>query len=133
MLHVPPAPLDFEELLAAERNVLRGQVRVGASQQVVAVEVLLGLDLRGVDAELAGRGRAEVAVRPGLSAILPRSSPRLKSLSLSVSSIRVVSWETSCLRRCWSRVAASGLWQITNRSVPEIRTSWTRMFWAISP
>ncbi|MGO4752195.1 hypothetical protein AB4212_26900 [Streptomyces sp. 2MCAF27] len=80
LLHVPPAPLDFEELLVTERDVLGGQARVGVSQQVLAVEVLLGLDLRGVDAELAGRCGAEVAVEAGLAGDLP---PELASLELA--------------------------------------------------
>src|SRR5579875_2594491 len=45
LLHVPPAALGFQELLVAGRDVLSGQVRVGAAEQVLAVEVLLGLHL----------------------------------------------------------------------------------------
>jgi hypothetical protein len=41
-LHVPPAAFDFEELLVAQRDVLGGQVRVAAAQQVLAVQVGLG-------------------------------------------------------------------------------------------
>ncbi|MEU5547907.1 hypothetical protein AB0G85_37305, partial [Streptomyces sioyaensis] len=85
LLHVPPASLDFEELLVAERDVFRGQVRVGASQQVLAVEVLLGLDLRGVDAEFAGRGGAEVAVEAGLAGDL---SSEVAALELAVVRVR---------------------------------------------
>jgi hypothetical protein len=56
LFHVPPAPLDFEELLVTEGDVLGRQMRIGASQQVLAVEVLLSLDLGGVEAEFAGPG-----------------------------------------------------------------------------
>jgi hypothetical protein len=47
-LHVAPVALDFEELLAGQRDVLDGRLRVGGPEQVLAVEVLLGLDLRRV-------------------------------------------------------------------------------------
>jgi hypothetical protein len=57
-----------------------------------------------------------------LVAIFPRSSPRLNSLNASEASIRSVSWATSWVRVCASRSAASGLWQMTNRSVSLIRT-----------
>ena len=39
LLHVAPAALDFQELLVAQGDVLGGQVRVGAAQQVLAVQV----------------------------------------------------------------------------------------------
>jgi hypothetical protein len=45
LLHVAPAALDFEELLVSGGDVLGGQVQVEAAQQVLAVQVLLGLDL----------------------------------------------------------------------------------------
>jgi hypothetical protein len=48
LLHVPPAALDLEQLLVAERDVLGGHLRVGCAQQVLAVQVLLGL---GVEAD----------------------------------------------------------------------------------
>lgn len=64
--------------------------------------------------------------RPGLAVIFPRSSPRLYSLRASVPSISSDSWATSCSRVCLSCIAASGVWQITNRSVSEIRTSLIR-------
>lgn len=50
---VAPAALDFQELLIAEADVLGSQARVGGAEHVLAVQVLLGLDLFGVDAEEA--------------------------------------------------------------------------------
>src|SRR5512133_539335 len=50
---------------------------------------------------------------PGLVEIFPRSSPRFITGRLSDPAINSVSWATSCSRMCASRVAASGLWQIT--------------------
>jgi hypothetical protein len=43
--------VDLEELLVAQRDVFGRQCRVGAAQQVLAVETLLGLDGGGVDAQ----------------------------------------------------------------------------------
>ena len=65
---------------------------------------------------------------PGLVEIFPRSSPRFITGRLSDPAISSSSWATSWSRMCASRVAASGLWQITNRSVSETFTSLTRMF-----
>ena len=64
--------------------------------------------------------------------IFPRSSPRFITGRLSEPAISSASWATSCSRMCASRVAASGLWQITNRSVSDTFTSLTRMLSAIS-
>ena len=72
LLSLPPAPFDLQQLLAAQGDVLGAQVRVGAAQQALAVQVASVLTL--------------------------------------------------------SRSAASGLWEMTNRSVSLIRTSLTRMF-----
>jgi hypothetical protein len=47
--HVPPAALDFQQLLVAQRDVL-GDLRVGAAQQVLAVQVGFGGGLGLVDA-----------------------------------------------------------------------------------
>jgi hypothetical protein len=55
LFHVAPASFDLQQLLVAQGDVLGAQVRVAAAQQVLAVEVLLGLGLCGVDAELACR------------------------------------------------------------------------------
>src|SRR6266540_3368438 len=65
LFHVPPAAFDFQQLLVADRDVLGGQVRVGAAQQVLAVEVGFDLDRFGVDAQPAGAGDAQVAVEAG--------------------------------------------------------------------
>ena len=66
LLQVAPAALDFQELLVAERDVLGGQLGVGGAQQVLAVEVLLGLDRGGVDPQQAAGGDAQVAVQARL-------------------------------------------------------------------
>ena len=71
LFHVPPASLDLQQLLVIERDVLGGQVRVGAAQQILAVEVLLGLDLGGVDTELACRSGAQIPVQAWLGGDLP--------------------------------------------------------------
>src|SRR6266404_8112152 len=65
LLHVAPAALDLQELPVAQRDVLGGHLRVGGAQQVLAVEVLLGPGLAGVDAQEAAGGDAQVAVQPG--------------------------------------------------------------------
>src|SRR6266516_4103827 len=65
LFHVPPTAFDLEELLVADRDVLGGQVRVGGAQQVLAVEVRLGLDRLGIDAQQAAAGDAQVAVQAG--------------------------------------------------------------------
>jgi len=65
LLYVAPAALDFEELPVADGDVLGGHLRVGGAQQVLAVEVLLGLRLRRVDAQEAAGGDAQVAVQAG--------------------------------------------------------------------
>ena len=66
LLEVPPAAIDFQELLVAQGDVLGGHRRVGGAQEVLAVEVLLGLGLGGVDAEQSAGGDAEVAVQARL-------------------------------------------------------------------
>ena len=70
--------------------------------------------------------------RPGLVEIFPRSSPRLITGRLSEPAISSSSWAISCSRMCGVALAASGLWQITNRSVSETFTSLTRMLSAMS-
>ena len=64
LLHVAPA-LNFQELLVAQGDVLRGQLRVGGAQQVLPIEVLLGLRPGRVDPEQAAGGGAQVAAQPG--------------------------------------------------------------------
>ena len=56
LFHVAPAALGFQELLVPGGDVGVGQVRVGGAEQVLAVQVLLGLDLGGVDAEQPAGG-----------------------------------------------------------------------------
>jgi hypothetical protein len=48
-LHVPPAAFDLQQLLVAQGDVLRGQVRVRAAQQVHPVQIRLARDLLLVD------------------------------------------------------------------------------------
>jgi hypothetical protein len=63
LFDVAPAALDLQELLVAEGDVLGGELRVGGAEQVLAVEVLLGLGLGGIGAEQAAGGDAQVAVQ----------------------------------------------------------------------
>jgi hypothetical protein len=67
LLEVAPAALDFQELLVPEGDVFRGELGVAAAEQVLAVQVLLSLDLRGVGAEQAAASR--------VSTMLMRASP----------------------------------------------------------
>ena len=64
--------------------------------------------------------------------IFPRSSPRFITGRLSDPAINSSSWAINCSRMCASRCAASGLWQITNRSVSDTFTSLTRMLSVMS-
>lgn len=48
--------LGLEQVAVADRDLRRGQVRVGGRQQVLAVEAFLSGDLGLVDPQLAGRG-----------------------------------------------------------------------------
>src|SRR6266700_3509615 len=61
--HVPPAAFDFEELLVSDGDVLGGQLRVGAAQQVLAVQVLFRLGLGLVGAEQPAGGDAQEPVQ----------------------------------------------------------------------
>ena len=65
LLEVTPAALGFQELLVAQGDVLGGQRGVGGAEQVLAVQVLLGLDLGGVGAQQTARGDPQVAVQAG--------------------------------------------------------------------
>ena len=69
--HVAPAAFDFQQLLVAQGDVLSREFRVGAAQQVLAVQALLGFDLRGVDAEQAFGCHAQEPVEAGLGGDLP--------------------------------------------------------------
>jgi hypothetical protein len=50
-LHVPPAALDRDQLLVGGGEIVGGQREVGGAHQPLAVQVLLPLDRRVVDAE----------------------------------------------------------------------------------
>src|SRR5262249_24938149 len=66
LFHVAPAAFGFQELLVAGGDVGGGELGVGGAEQVLAVQVLLGLDSPGVDAEQAAGGDPQVAVQAGL-------------------------------------------------------------------
>src|SRR5438105_5928041 len=70
-LHVPPAALDFQQLLAAQRDVLGGQLGVRTTQQVFPVEVLLGFDPGLAGAEQPAGGDAQEPVQAGHDGDLP--------------------------------------------------------------
>ena len=66
ILEVAPAAFDLQELLVAHGDVLGGELETGGPEQVLAVQVLLGLDRGGVGAEQPAGGDAQVPVQPGL-------------------------------------------------------------------
>jgi hypothetical protein len=66
LLEVAPAALDFQELLVPQSDVLGGQLRVGAAEQVLAVEVLLGLDGGCVEPQQPAGDYPQVAVQARL-------------------------------------------------------------------
>ena len=66
LLEVAPAALDFQQLLVAQGDVLGGQLGVAGAQQVLAVEVGLGLDGSGVDPQQPAGGNAQVPVQARL-------------------------------------------------------------------
>src|SRR5579875_188007 len=53
-LHIPPGPLDLEELLVAERHLFGGGGGVGGPEQELAVEALGGGHCGAVDAQADG-------------------------------------------------------------------------------
>src|SRR5207344_2565052 len=132
LLHVAPAAFDLQELLVTRAMSAAG--RCGSEQRSryfpsrLASVFILALSMRSSPPGVTRRYRC----RPGLVEIFPRSSPRFITGRLSDPAISSSSWPTSCSRMCASRVAASGLWQMTNRSVSETFTSLTRMLSAIS-
>src|SRR6266567_533088 len=63
LLHVAPAALDLEQLLISQGDVLGGHLRVGGAQQVLAVQVLLGLRPGGVDAQQPAGSGPQVPVQ----------------------------------------------------------------------
>ena len=66
MLHVAPGVLDGGELLVAQCHVFRAHVRIRRAQQVLAVQLRLGGDGGGVEAQQTAGGDTQVPVRPGL-------------------------------------------------------------------
>ncbi|MFD3623436.1 hypothetical protein [Streptomyces sp. NPDC058698] len=48
---ITKSALGFQESLVADHDLLGTQVRIGAGQQVLAVQTLLGLDLGAVDGQ----------------------------------------------------------------------------------
>ncbi|CAB4604964.1 unannotated protein [freshwater metagenome] len=58
-LEVTEPAFGFEQVLVAERDIFRGQVRVRGRQQILAVELGFGGDLRPVDHQPTGRGLAQ--------------------------------------------------------------------------
>jgi hypothetical protein len=75
-LHVPPAPLHFEQLLVGESQIGRGQAVVTGTQQPLAVELRLVRDGRLVDAE------------PSVTETTDQSPQRWRGAQLAVSSSR---------------------------------------------
>jgi hypothetical protein len=90
--HVAPAALDFQELLVAGGDVLGAHVRVGAAQQVLAVEVLLGLRPGPVGPEQTAGGARRNRFSPGIVEIFPRSSARFTTVSSSDPAIVSSTW-----------------------------------------
>ena len=85
-------------------------MRVGAAQQVLAVQVRLGLDLGLVDAQQPAGGDAQVPVQPGLGGDLPAQLGRASSRSgVSEPAISSSSWATSCSRTCGVAVGRVGV------------------------
>jgi hypothetical protein len=66
LLHVPPAALDGDQLLVAQRDVLRRQGRVGAAQQELAIQLGFGGDCPPVEAQQSAGCDIQVAVQAGL-------------------------------------------------------------------
>jgi hypothetical protein len=75
-LEVAEGAFGLAQVLVAERDLLGGQVGVGAGEQVLAVQALLGRDLLAVDQEPAGRGLAQIA-REGRVVAAPLPGPVL--------------------------------------------------------
>jgi hypothetical protein len=61
-LHVAPAALDLQQLLVAQRDILRAQGRVRGAQQELAVQVRLAVDGAAVDAQQPALGLAQEAL-----------------------------------------------------------------------
>jgi hypothetical protein len=72
LLHVPPAAFDLEELLVAQRDVGGREVRVRAAQQVLPVQVGLGLAPGLVDAQQPAGGDPQVPVQAASTTIVQR-------------------------------------------------------------
>ena len=130
LLHVPPAAFDLEELLVAQRDVGGGagagpSSAAGTSRRGWPRPCILALSMRSSPPGVTRRYR----FRPGLVEIFPRSSPRFITGRRVGAGDQLGRAGRPAARGCAaSRVAASGLWQITNRSVSDTFTSLTRMF-----
>src|SRR5712672_835204 len=80
----------------------------GAAEQVLAAEVLIGLD-GGVDPQQPAWVTRRYRFRPGLVELALRSSARLVLVSLSLSLIISLRWASIRARTAVFRSAASGL------------------------
>jgi hypothetical protein len=67
---------DLEELLVPGGDLFGAQVRVGAAQQVLSVQIRLGFDLLGVDAEFPAGVTRRNRFRPGPPASTCSPEPR---------------------------------------------------------
>jgi hypothetical protein len=104
-------------------------VRVGAAQQVLAVQVLFGPGPGLTGAQQPAGVTRRNRFGPGIIEIFPRSSARLSLLRLSDPAMSSSSLLISSPRILASRTAASGLRHTTNRSPASgSRTSLTCMF-----
>ena len=118
-LHVAPAAFDGDQLLVGGGQVVGGQGEVGGAQQPLAVQVLLAAGSRRGRCAAARTGcGAGSGAAPAWSCSEPTSSSRRRAVQPSEPSINCSRWATRLARTCWSRSAASGLWQTTNRCGP---------------
>jgi hypothetical protein len=108
LLQVAPAPLEFQELLVPQGDILGRELGVGGAEQVLAVQVLLGLDLGRIDPEETPGVTRRYRFRPGLVEMTPRSSARLVAVSLSLPEIISPSWASIRARTAASRSASRG-------------------------
>src|SRR6266581_300397 len=81
----------------------------GAAEQVLAAEVLIGLDGGGVDPQQPAGVTRRYRFRPGLVELALRSSARLVLVSLSLSLLLSLRWASIRARTAVFRSAASGL------------------------
>ena len=124
-LAVAPAAFDGEQLLVGGGQVLGGQGEVGGAQQPLAVVVGFACGGGAVDAQQPGLGAPQQPAQPRLVLREPTSSSRRRSGQVSEPSIRPSRCSMRRSRTAASRAAASGLWQMTNRSARAPRV-WRR-------